>query len=106
MPAATQDGQAARGDRPRESLTLDDEQRRELAWAIVESDMLAHLVSRRLSDRLDGIEHGTEGSIDKVLMTWVEQAVGHAAVAVAGAALRRAATRRCSARTSTAGRRA
>jgi alkylation response protein AidB-like acyl-CoA dehydrogenase len=65
---------------------LDDEARRELAWAIVESDMLAHLVSRRLSDRLDGIEHGTEGSIDKVLMTWVEQAVGHAAVAVAGAA--------------------
>jgi alkylation response protein AidB-like acyl-CoA dehydrogenase len=65
---------------------LDDEARRELAWAIVESDMLAHLVSRRLSDRLDGIEHGTEGSIDKVLMTWVEQSVGHAAVAVAGAA--------------------
>jgi alkylation response protein AidB-like acyl-CoA dehydrogenase len=65
---------------------LDDEQRRELAWAIVESDMLAHLVSRRLSDRLDGIEHGSEGSIDKVLMTWVEQAVGHAALAVAGAA--------------------
>jgi alkylation response protein AidB-like acyl-CoA dehydrogenase len=65
---------------------LDDEQRRELAWAIVESDMLAHLVSQRLSDRLDGIEHGTEGSIDKLLMTWVEQAVGHAAVAIAGAA--------------------
>jgi alkylation response protein AidB-like acyl-CoA dehydrogenase len=64
---------------------LDDEQRRELAWAIVESDMLAHLVSRRLSDRLDGIEHGSAGSIDKVLMTWVEQAVGHAALAVAGA---------------------
>ena len=65
---------------------LDDEQRRELAWAIVESDMLAHLVSRRLSDRLDGIQHGSEGSIDKVLMTWVEQAVGQAALAVAGAA--------------------
>ena len=65
---------------------LDDERRRELAWAIVESDMLVHLVSRRLSDRLDGIQHGSEGSIDKVLMTWVEQAVGHAAVAVGGAA--------------------
>jgi alkylation response protein AidB-like acyl-CoA dehydrogenase len=64
---------------------LDDEQRRELAWAIVESDMLAHLVSRRLSDRLDGIQHGSEGSIDKVLMTWVEQAVGQAALTVAGA---------------------
>jgi alkylation response protein AidB-like acyl-CoA dehydrogenase len=64
---------------------LDDEQRRELAWAIVESDMLSHLVSRRLSDRLDGLEHGSAGSIDKVLMTWVEQAVGQAALAVAGA---------------------
>ena len=68
--------------RTRESL--DSEQRRDLAWAIVESEMLAHLVSRRLSDRLDGIDHGTEGSIDKVLMTWVEQAVGQAAVSVAG----------------------
>ncbi len=65
---------------------LDDEQRRELAWAIVESEMLAHLVSRRLSDRLDGIQHGAAGSIDKVLMTRVEQAVGHAALAVAGPA--------------------
>ncbi len=64
---------------------LNDEQRRDLAWAIVESDMLAHLVSRRLSDRLDGIDHGTQGSIDKLLMTWVEQAVGHAALSVAGA---------------------
>ena len=55
------------------------EQRRELAWAIVEADMLQRLVSRRLSDRLDGIQHGPEGSIDKLLNTWVEQAVGHAA---------------------------
>jgi alkylation response protein AidB-like acyl-CoA dehydrogenase len=69
----------------RAKVLLDDEQRRELAWAIVESDMLQHLVSRRLSDRLDGITHGSEGSIDKLLMTWVEQAVGHAAIAVAGA---------------------
>jgi alkylation response protein AidB-like acyl-CoA dehydrogenase len=62
----------------------DAEQRRDLAWAIVEADMLQHLVSRRLSDRLDGISHGTEGSIDKLLMTWVEQAIGHAALSVAG----------------------
>ena len=59
---------------------LDDEQRRDLAWAIVEADMLQRLVSIRLSDRLDGIEHGPEGSIDKLLMTRVEQAVGHAAL--------------------------
>jgi alkylation response protein AidB-like acyl-CoA dehydrogenase len=41
-------------------------------------------VSRRLSDRLDGIEHGPEGSVDKLLMTATEQAVGHAAVSVGG----------------------
>jgi alkylation response protein AidB-like acyl-CoA dehydrogenase len=39
-----------------------------------------------LSDRLDGISHGPEGSVDKLLMTSVEQAVGHAALAVGGAA--------------------
>ncbi|HEU5083737.1 MAG TPA: acyl-CoA dehydrogenase family protein [Acidimicrobiales bacterium] len=64
----------------------DAEQRRALAWAMVEADMLQRHVSRRLSDRLGGIEHGPEGSIDKLLMTWVEQAVGHAALAVGGAA--------------------
>ena len=47
--------------------------------------MLRHHVSRRLSDRLDGITHGPEGSVDKLLMTWTEQAVGHAALAVGGA---------------------
>jgi alkylation response protein AidB-like acyl-CoA dehydrogenase len=62
----------------------DAEQHRDLAWAIVEADMLQHLVSRRLSDRLDGISHGAEGSIDKLLMTWVEQAIGHAALNIAG----------------------
>ena len=61
------------------------EQLRELGWAIVESDMLRHHVSRRLSDRLDGITHGPEGSVDKLLMTWTEQAVGHAAISVGGA---------------------
>jgi alkylation response protein AidB-like acyl-CoA dehydrogenase len=62
------------------------EQHRDLAWAIIEAEMLQHLVSRRLSDRLDGIEHGPDGSIDKLLNTWVEQAVGHAAVGIAGCA--------------------
>ena len=38
----------------------------------------------RLSERLDGPDHGPGGSIDKILMTWVEQAVGTAALAVAG----------------------
>jgi alkylation response protein AidB-like acyl-CoA dehydrogenase len=62
------------------------EQRRDLAWALVEVDMLRCHVSRRLSDRLDGVVHGPEGSVDKLLMTWCEQAVGHAALAVGGVA--------------------
>ena len=33
----------------------DDEQRRELGWAIIEAEMLRAHVCRRLSDRLDGI---------------------------------------------------
>jgi alkylation response protein AidB-like acyl-CoA dehydrogenase len=62
------------------------EERRELAWAMVEAEMLRCHVRRRLSERLDGLRHGPEGSIDKLLMTWAEQAVGHAALAVGGAA--------------------
>jgi alkylation response protein AidB-like acyl-CoA dehydrogenase len=62
-----------------------DEAVRDLGWAIVEAEMLRTHVSRRLSDRLGGIVHGPEGSVDKLLMTQVEQAVGHAAVAVGGA---------------------
>ena len=31
--------------------------------------MLRLHVCRRLSDRLDGIAHGPEGSVDKLLMT-------------------------------------
>jgi alkylation response protein AidB-like acyl-CoA dehydrogenase len=62
------------------------EQVRDLAWGIVEADMLQRHVSRRLSDRLDGIKHGPEGSIDKLLMTWTEQTVGHAALAIGGCA--------------------
>jgi enoyl-CoA hydratase/carnithine racemase len=61
------------------------EQVRELGWAVVEAEMLRLHVCRRLSDRLDGISHGPEGSVDKLLMTQVEQAVGHAALAVGGA---------------------
>ncbi|HWD55578.1 MAG TPA: acyl-CoA dehydrogenase family protein [Acidimicrobiales bacterium] len=62
------------------------EQRRDLAWAIVEAEMLRSHVSRRLSDRLGGVAHGPEGSVDKLLMTQVEQSVGHAAISVGGSA--------------------
>ena len=62
------------------------EQVRDLGWAIVEAEMLRVHACRRLSDRLDGIKHGPEGSIDKLLMTNVEQAVGHAALAIGGVA--------------------
>lgn len=68
----------------KEPDALEPEQRRELGWAIVEAEMLRLHVCRRLSDRLDGISHGPEGSVDKLLMTEVEQAVGHAALAVGG----------------------
>ena len=64
----------------------DAEAARDLGWAMVESEMLRLHVCRRLSDRLDGISHGPEGSVDKLLMTQVEQAIGHAALAVGGAA--------------------
>jgi alkylation response protein AidB-like acyl-CoA dehydrogenase len=57
---------------------------RDLAWGIVESEMLRLHVSRRLSERLDGISHGPEGSVDKLLMTATDQAVGHAALAIGG----------------------
>jgi alkylation response protein AidB-like acyl-CoA dehydrogenase len=60
------------------------EARRDLAWAMVETEMLRCHVSRRLSVRLDGVTHGSEGSIDKLLMTKTEQTVGHAALAVGG----------------------
>ncbi len=62
------------------------EQIRDLGWAMVESEVLRLHVCRRLSDRLDGISHGPEGSVDKLLMTSVEQAVGHAALSIGGAA--------------------
>jgi alkylation response protein AidB-like acyl-CoA dehydrogenase len=61
------------------------EERRELAWALVETEMLRCHVSRRLSERLDGVTHGPQGSVDKLLMTWTEQTVGHAGLAINGA---------------------
>ena len=79
------------------------DQLEELAWAMVESEMLRSHVCRRLSDRLDGITHGPEGSVDKLLMTQVEQTVGHAALAIGGATT---ATTPGSSFTSTAARRA
>lgn len=62
------------------------DQRAAVAWAHVETEMLRLHVCRRLSERLDGLDHGPGGSIDKLLMTWVEQTVGAAAVDVAGSA--------------------
>jgi alkylation response protein AidB-like acyl-CoA dehydrogenase len=60
------------------------DQREAVAWAYVQAEMLRLHVCRRLSERLGGVEHGPGGSIDKLLMTWVEQAVGSAALAVSG----------------------
>jgi alkylation response protein AidB-like acyl-CoA dehydrogenase len=61
------------------------DQRQAVAWAYVEAEMLRLHVRRRLSERLDGVDHGPGGSVDKLLMTWTEQSVGHAALAVSGA---------------------
>jgi alkylation response protein AidB-like acyl-CoA dehydrogenase len=55
-----------------------------VAWAYVQAEMLRLHVCRRLSERLDGLQHGPGGSIDKLLMTWVEQTVGAAALEVSG----------------------
>ena len=60
------------------------DQREAVAWAYVQAEMLRLHVCRRLSERLDRVDHGPGGSIDKLLMTWVEQAVGAAALAVSG----------------------
>ncbi len=60
------------------------DQREGVAWAHVQAEMLRLHVCRRLSERMDGVDHGPGGSIDKLLMTWVEQTVGAAALAVSG----------------------
>ena len=70
----------------REPARFGPEQRRDLAWAIIEAEMLRVHVCRRLSDRLEGISHGSEGSVDKLLMTETEQAIGHASLAIGGSA--------------------
>jgi alkylation response protein AidB-like acyl-CoA dehydrogenase len=57
---------------------------KDLAWAYVQTEMLRLHVRRRLSERLGGVAHGPDGSLDKLLMTWVEQSVGHAALAIGG----------------------
>lgn len=74
--------EAAKSDLDR----YDSTQLQDLAWAVVESDMLQHHVARRLSERLDGITHGPRGSVDKLLMIEVEQAIGHAALAARASA--------------------
>ncbi len=61
-----------------------NDQREAVAWAHVQTEMLRLHVCRRLSERLDGIDHGPGGSVDKLLMTWCEQDVGRAALALAG----------------------
>jgi alkylation response protein AidB-like acyl-CoA dehydrogenase len=61
------------------------DQREAVAWAHVQTEMLRLHVCRRLSERLDGIDHGPGGSVDKLLMTWVEQTVGAADLALSGA---------------------
>jgi alkylation response protein AidB-like acyl-CoA dehydrogenase len=66
------------------AAVVGDDMPEELAWAAVQSEMLRLHVRRRLSEQLDGVSHGPEGSLDKLLMTWVEQSVGHAALAVGG----------------------
>ena len=58
----------------------------ELTWAWVQTEMLRLHVRRRLSEQLDGLTHGPQGSLDKLLMTWVEQSVGHAALKTVGTA--------------------
>jgi alkylation response protein AidB-like acyl-CoA dehydrogenase len=60
------------------------DQREDVAWSYVQTEMLRLHVCRRLSERSDGIDHGPGGSVDKLLMTWVEQAVGEAALDVSG----------------------
>jgi alkylation response protein AidB-like acyl-CoA dehydrogenase len=62
------------------------DQREAVAWAHVQTEMLRLHVRRRLSERLDGVDHGPGGSVDKLLMTWVEQTVAAAALDVSGAA--------------------
>jgi alkylation response protein AidB-like acyl-CoA dehydrogenase len=65
-------------------LAFRNDEREAVAWAYVQAEMLRLHVCRRLSERLDGVDHGPGGSVDKLLMTWVEQTVGAAALGLAG----------------------
>ena len=67
-------------------LAYREDQRLELAWAHVQTEMLRHHVARRLSERMADPDAGADGSVDKLLMTWVEQSVGHAALELSTAA--------------------
>jgi alkylation response protein AidB-like acyl-CoA dehydrogenase len=69
----------------RDPSAFRSDQREAVAWAFVSAEMLRLHVRRRLSERLDGMDHGPGGSVDKLRMTWTEQAVGHAALSVSGA---------------------
>jgi alkylation response protein AidB-like acyl-CoA dehydrogenase len=93
-------GSGGRSMSPRGADTVAETPPAELAWAHVQTQMLYAHVRRRLSEQLDGItqlspggangvsprspRNSSDGSLDKLLMTWTEQAVGHAALAVAG----------------------
>lgn len=77
-------GYAARYEKTVNQLARRGTPSDELAWATVQVHVLRQHVRRRLSEQLDGISHGPEGSIDKLLMTWVEQSVGHAVLAQTG----------------------
>ncbi|CUU56281.1 Acyl-CoA dehydrogenase [Parafrankia irregularis] len=66
------------------AATLDGPPSDELRWAAVQTEMLRLHVRRRLSEQLDEVSHGPDGSLDKLLMTWVEQSVGHACLASGG----------------------
>ncbi|MFW0785635.1 acyl-CoA dehydrogenase family protein [Gordonia sp. CPCC 206044] len=68
----------------RQLAAREDGYSEDIAWAAVQTEMLRLHVRRRLSEQLDGVSHTSEGSLDKLLMTWVDQSVGHAALSVGG----------------------
>ena len=51
-----------------------------VGWALVQAEMLRVHTCRRLSERQGGISPGPAGSVDKLLMTETDQAVGRAAL--------------------------
>jgi len=67
-------------------VVLDDAGRLALTRAVIDVDVLRVHVLRSLSRRDAGIGTDVETSVDKVLMTWVEQGLGHAVLDALGAA--------------------